>query len=343
MIFSELTRERFKRFKKVKRAYYSLWILGILFLLSLFSDILVNSKPLFIRYNGRNFLPIFFFYNDQDFGGKYKTEADYEALVEDSVFVKNSFIIKTIIPHDPLYPYLSLDSEPPHPPSVKHLLGTDSMARDVLARLIYGFRTCMLFSLTLTLLSTVIGIIIGCIQGYWGGKVDILIQRFIEIWSSMPFLYVVILVGSIYGRGFVLLLVVMAIFQWIGLSYYMRGEFLKLKNMTYAKSARAMGYGSLNILFKQILPNALTPVITLVPFMVIGGISSLTALDFLGFGFPPPAPSWGELLQQGLKNLSAPWIALSTVIALFITLLLTTFIGEGVREAFDPKSEYRIE
>lgn len=343
MFLSELTVERYKRFKKVKRAYYSLWVLGVLFLLSLFSELLVNSKPLFIRYNGRNFFPVLAFYKDEDFGGKYKTEAEYEKLMESEAFLSESFVIKTLIPHDPLHPYLSLDSEPPHPPSSKHLLGTDSMARDVLARLIYGFRTCMLFSLMLTFVSTVIGVIIGCIQGYWGGKIDIMIQRFIEIWSSMPFLYVVILVGSIYGRGFVLLLVVMAIFQWIGLSYYMRGEFLKLKNMTYVKSAKAMGYGPLNILFRQILPNALTPVITLVPFMVIGGISSLTALDFLGFGFPPPAPSWGELLQQGLKNLSAPWIALSTVIALFVTLLLTTFIGEGVREAFDPKSEYRIE
>lgn len=343
MIISELTKERFKRFKKVKRAYYSLWILGTLFVLSLFSDILVNSKPLFVRYEGRNYLPILFFYSDLDFGGKYKTEADYESLLMNPEFKKNSFIIKTIIPHDPLHPYLDLDSEPPHPPSAKHLLGTDSMARDVLARLIYGFRTCMLFSLILTFVSTLLGIVIGCIQGYWGGKIDIMIQRFIEIWSSMPFLYVVILVGSIYGRGFVLLLCIMAIFQWIGLSYYMRGEFLKLKNMTYVKSARAMGFGPFNILFRQILPNALTPVITLVPFMVIGGISSLTALDFLGFGFPPPAPSWGELLQQGLKNLGAPWIALSTVSALFVTLLLTTFIGEGVREAFDPKSEYRIE
>jgi microcin C transport system permease protein len=192
-------------------------------------------------------------------------------------------------------------------------------------------------------MGAVMGIIIGGIQGYLGGVVDIVTQRLIEIWSSLPFLYVVILVGSIYGSNFVLLLFIMVVFHWIGLSYYMRGEFYRLKNMTYIKAARAVGIGHVSIFFRQILPNALTPVITIMPFSLIGGITSLTALDFLGFGLPPPAPSWGELLSQGLNNLYAPWIAISTVSALFITLLLTTFIGEGVREAFDPKSEYRIE
>ena len=186
------------------------------------------------------------------------------------------------------------------------------MARDV-ARLIYGFRTCMLFSLVLALLEAVFGVIIGGVQGYLGGKVDIVVQRLIEIWSSLPFLYVVILVGAIYGRNFALLVVIMALFQWIGLSYFMRGEFYKLKSMTYVKAARAIGVGPIGILFGQILPNALTPLITIMPFSVIGGISSLTALDFLGFGLPPPAPSWGELLQQGLNNLYAPWIAAFTV------------------------------
>jgi ABC-type uncharacterized transport system, permease component len=201
----------------------------------------------------------------------------------------------------------------------------------------------MLFSLLLALLEAVFGIVIGGIQGYLGGKVDIVVQRFIEIWSSLPFLYVVILVGSIYGSNFALLVVIMALFQWIGLSYFMRGEFYKLKNMVYVKSARAVGVGPIGILFGQILPNALTPVITILPFSVIGGISSLTALDFLGFGLPAPASSWGELLQQGLNNLYAPWIAISTVLAIFITLMLTTFIGEGTRDAFDPKSEDRLE
>jgi microcin C transport system permease protein len=201
----------------------------------------------------------------------------------------------------------------------------------------------MVFSLLLALLQAVFGVIIGGIQGYLGGKTDIIMQRVTEIWSSLPFLYIVILIGSIYGSSFFLLLIIMALFEWIGLSYFMRGEFYKLKNMTYVKASRALGTSTTGILFGQILPNALTPLITILPFSIIGGISALTALDFLGFGLPPPAPSWGELMQQGLSNLYAPWIAVSTVAALFITLLLTTFIGEGIREAFDPKSEDRLE
>jgi microcin C transport system permease protein len=201
----------------------------------------------------------------------------------------------------------------------------------------------MVFSLLLMLMGAILGIVIGGIQGYLGGTLDIVVQRLIEIWSSLPFLYVVILVGSVYGRSFILLLLIMAIFQWIGLSYYMRGEFYRIKNMTYVKAAKALGIGPVRIFFRQILPNALTPLITIMPFTVVLGITALTALDFLGFGLPPPAPSWGELLGQGLKSLYAPWIAISTVSALFTTLLLATFTGEGVREAFDPKSEYRIE
>jgi microcin C transport system permease protein len=201
----------------------------------------------------------------------------------------------------------------------------------------------MLFSLSLAFCDAVLGILIGGIQGFMGGKVDIIVQRLIEVWSALPFLYVVILLGSIYGSGFGMLLFVMALFGWIGLSYYMRGEFFRLKSMNYVKAARALGIGPVRIFLHQILPNAMTPVITILPFTVVGGISALTALDFLGFGLPPPMPSWGELLTQGLQNLQSPWIAVSTVAALFITLLLATFIGEGIREAFDPKSFSRME
>lgn len=342
-MFSELTKDRFRRFKRIKRAYYSLWILGIAFFLSLFSEFIVNDKPLYLRYKGKSYFPVLSFYSEQTFNGKYKTEADYLTLKENEEFQKHGFMIFPFIPHSPLHSYLEMANTPPHRPSKSHPLGTDSMARDVLSRLIYGFRICMLFSLILMSLGVILGIVIGGIQGYLGGKVDIVVQRIIEIWASLPFLYVVILMGSIYGRSFTLLLLIMVIFQWIGLSYYMRGEFLKLKSMTYVKAAKAIGMKPFNILIRQILPNALTPVITLMPFIVISGIASLTALDFLGFGLPPPTPSWGELLQQGLKSLYAPWIAISTIAALFTTLLLTTFIGEGIREAFDPKAEYHIE
>jgi microcin C transport system permease protein len=342
-VFSELTKDRLRRFKRIRRAYYSFWILVIAFVLSLFSEMIANDKPLFLRYKGHSYFPVLFFYSGQTFGGKYKTEADYLALKKDEAFQKQGFMGLPIIPHSPLHSYLDLKGNPPHPPSRRHWLGTDAVARDILARLIYGFRICMVFSLCLMVMGAILGITIGGVQGYLGGVVDIAAQRLIEIWSSLPFLYLVILVGSIYGQSFLLLLVIMVVFQWIGLSYYMRGEFLRLKTMTYIKAARAAGIGPISIFFRQILPNALTPVITIMPFSLIGGITALTALDFLGFGLPPPTPSWGEMLSQGLNNLYAPWIAISTVSALFITLLLATFIGEGVREAFDPKSEYRIE
>jgi microcin C transport system permease protein len=342
-MFSELTKERLKRFKKIRRAYYSLWILGIAFVFSLFSEFIVNDKPLYLSYQGKAYAPVLFFYPGETFGGQYKTEADYRALRADERFAGQGSMVFPPIPHSPLHAYLDMANNPPHPPSAAHWLGTDSMARDILARLIYGFRICMVFAVCLMLMGAFLGITIGGVQGYLGGVVDIAAQRLIEIWSSLPFLYVVIMVGSIYGSNFMLLLLVMVLFQWIGLSYYMRGEFLKLKQMTYVKAARALGIGPIRIFFRQILPNALTPVITIMPFSLIGGITALTALDFLGFGLPPPTPSWGELLSQGLNNLYAPWIAISTITALFTTLLLATFIGEGVREAFDPKAEYRIE
>jgi len=342
-MISELTRDRFRRFKRIRRAHYSFWLLGIAFIISLFSEFIANDKPLYLRYMGKSYFPVLTFYSSETFGGRYRTEADYPALKKNTQFKRHGFMIFPIIPHGPFRSYLEMEGSPPHPPSQKNWLGTDSVARDVLTRLLYGFRTCMIFSLCLMVMGAILGIIIGGIQGYLGGVVDIVVQRLIEIWSSLPFLYLVILVGSIYGRNFILLLAVMAIFQWIGLSYYMRGEFLRLKNLTYVKVARALGIGPVSIFFRQILPNALIPVITIMPFSLIGGITALTALDFLGFGLPPPAPSWGEMLSQGLNNLYAPWIAISTVAALFTTLLLATFIGEGVREAFDPKAEYRIE
>jgi len=343
-VLSELTRDRLKRFRRTRRAHVSFWILGVAFVLSLFSEFIANDKPLFLRYQGNAYFPVVRFYPATTFGGAYGTEADYHRLREDSTFRANGgTMLFPIIPYGPLRTNLELEGSPPHAPSREHWLGTDNSARDVAARLIYGFRICMLFSLLLSLVTAVLGIVIGGLQGYLGGKVDITVQRLIEIWASLPFLYVVILLGSIYGRTFGILLLITAMFGWVGLSYYMRAEFLKHKNMTYVKAGRALGFGSFRIFFRQILPNATTPVITIMPFTVVSGISALTALDFLGFGLPPPMPSWGEMLQQGLENIHKPWIALSSVTALFMTLLLATFIGEGVREAFDPKSGYRIE
>ncbi|MDQ3621164.1 MAG: ABC transporter permease [Verrucomicrobiota bacterium] len=339
-MFSDLARTQFRKFKSIRRAWWSLWILAITFFLSLFSEHLANDRPLFIRYQERSYFPTLRFYSGQTFGGPYKTEANYRALREDPAFRKNgNWMLLPPIPHNPLHPYLDLAGEPPHKPSARHWLGTDEAARDVAARLLYGYRICMLFALSLTAIDALLGIAIGGLQGYFGGKIDLLAQRGIEIWSSLPILYVAILIGSIYGQGFATLLFVLALFYWIGLSYYMRGEFLRLKNMSYVWAARALGASHSRILAREILPNALTPAVTILPFRIVAGISALTALDFLGFGLPPPTPSWGELLKQGLDNyLQAPWLAITSVLALFITLLLASFVGEGARAAFDPKS-----
>ena len=343
-MFSPLTRSRLKKFRSIKRAWVSFLILTTLFVLSLLSEQIANDHPLLLRYDGRFYFPTLKFYPSDTFGGQYKTEAKYLLLRNDPQFkAKGGWMLLPIIPHDPLHPYLDSPGNPPHPPSRQHWLGTDSSARDVLARLIYGFRICMMFALSLTAIGTVLGIIIGGVQGYVGGRMDLTAQRLIEIWSSLPFLYVVILFGSIYGQSFGILLFVTALFQWIGLSYYMRGEFFKLREQSYVLAAKSLGAGHARILFRQMLPNAMTPVITLLPFSVVAGISTLTALDFLGFGLPPPTPSWGEMIGQGLQNLQAPWIATSAVCALFITLMLATFIGEGVRDAFDPKSLTKLQ
>lgn len=343
-LLSELTRERLRKFRRIRRAHVSFWILASALFLSLFSEFIANDAPLYLGYRGKSYFPVVKFYPGTEFGGPYATEPDYLALRKDAAFREaGGFMLFPIIPYGPSRANLELAGTPPHAPSREHWLGTDNTARDVLSRLIYGFRVCMLFGLSLAASAALLGIVIGGIQGYLGGKADILIQRLVEIWSALPFLYVVILLGSVYGSGFGILLFVITLFDWIGLSYYMRGEFYRVKGMNYIRAARALGLGHFRIFFGEILPNSLTPVITIIPFIVIGGISSLTALDFLGFGLPPPMPSWGEMLGQGLQNLQAPWIALSSVTALFCTLLLATFVGEGVREAFDPKSLQRIE
>jgi microcin C transport system permease protein len=341
---TELTKQRFAKFRQNKLAWLSFIILFIAYMASLTSPWLVNDKPLLLKYNGKFYCPAFFHYPQNEFYGSYATEPNYRELM--LYAKKNSvpvFAIFPPIPWNPIKSQLLEEGSPPYAPSAEHLLGTDAHGRDVLSRLIHGFRICMSFSLLLSLIGTFLGIVIGGIQGYFGGKLDITFQRLIEIWAALPFLYVVILLGSIYGQGFWMLAVIMAAFSWIGLSYYMRAEFFKIKQMQFVKAAEVLGLSHKRIFFKEILPNALTPVITLFPFSIIGGISGLTSLDFLGFGLQAPTPSWGDLLSQGLANLYAPWITLFTISALFITLMLASFIGEGIRNAFDPKFGDRYE
>ncbi|HAO99963.1 MAG TPA: ABC transporter permease [Fibrobacteres bacterium] len=343
-MFSELTRDRFRRFRGIRRAWWSLLILSIAFVLSLFSEFLANDKPLILRHQGKTYFPVVRFYPESNFGLPNATEADYLALNKDASFKSSGgWMLFPPVHWGPYRAHLDLEGNPPHPPSRQHWLGTDNTARDVLSRLLYGFRLCMVFALVIAILAAALGILIGGLQGYVGGWTDMLGQRFIEIWSALPFLYVVILLGAIYGRGFALLVFVVAIFEWIGLSYYLRAEFYRLKNLNYVRAARALGIPEWRIFLRHVLPNALTPVVTILPFTLIAGISTLTSLDFLGFGLQPPAPSWGELLRQGLDNLHAPWLAVTSTTALFITLMLATFVGEGVREAFDPKADARVE
>jgi len=342
-MFSQVTQQQIRRFRSLKRAWYSLWILIGAFVISLFSEHIVNDRPLLLTYKGSLYFPTLKFYSEETFGGSHGTEAQYKELREDPSFTaEGGWMIFPPIPYNPLRSDLKLPGNPPHAPSHLHWLGTDDSGRDVLARLIYGFRTSMTFALVLVVIEVFSGILIGGIQGYMGGKFDIVAQRLTEIWAALPFLYVVILLGSIYGQGFGILVLVFSIFQWIGLSYYMRAEFFKLKNLAFVSAAKAMGTSHFRIIFRHILPNGLNPVVTLLPFSLIGSISALSALDFLGFGLPPPSPSWGEMLSQGLKNLYAPWLTIASVGALFCTLLLASFIGEGARAAFNPKENDKI-
>ena len=340
-MFSELSHQRIKNFYRNKKASASFFILFFVFVLSLFSEFIANEKPILILYKSKIYLPIFFSYRATEFDYREKSEAriNYLELKANEAFQKKAFYIDPPYSYGPYHAYLAKEGFPPYLPSLQdHWLGTDRQGRDLFARLLYGFRVSMLFALSITLLSMFLGVIIGGLQGYKGGIFDIIGQRFVEIWSALPFLYVVILIGSIYGRSFFILVFLQTLFSWIGISYYMRAEFLRIKNETYINAAVALGLGRIHIFFKQILPNAITPLITLAPFNILGGIGALTALDFLGFGLPPPTPSWGEILRQGLDVIREfPHLTIITTIVLFITLLLTALIGEGLRDAFDPK------
>lgn len=335
-----LARRRWRSFRKNKRGFYSLVIFSLLLFTSLFAELLSNDKPFLVKYNDSYFFPIFKAYPETVFDGDFESETDYrDEYILKKFSLNGNFVIFPINPHSYNSINLNLDVPVPSPPTRENLLGTDDRGRDVLARLIYGFRLSALFGLALTFIGTALGIVAGAIQGYFGGRTDITFQRFIEIWGAMPELYLLIIFASIFKPSVLLLLILLSMFGWMGLSDYVRAEFLKGRNMEYVKAAKALGVGNLTIMHRHLLPNGMTPVITFLPFRMSGAILALTSLDFLGLGVPPSTPSLGELLAQGKANIDAWWLSLSTFIVLVGTLVLLIFIGEALREAFDPRKQ----
>ncbi|BAK11946.1 inner membrane ABC transporter permease protein YejE [Pantoea ananatis AJ13355] len=336
MRLSPLNQQRWQRFRHHRRGYWSLWIFLSVFMLSLCAEFIANDKPLLVHYQQRWYSPLFFNYSESDYGGPFATAADYQdpwlqqrienhgwALWAPIRFGANSINFASQVPF-------------PSPPSRQNWLGTDANGGDVMARLLYGLRISLLFGVLLTLFSSVIGIVIGAIQGYFGGKVDLIGQRLIEVWSGMPSLFLLILLSSVIQPSFWWLLLVTVLFGWMSLVSVVRAEFLRTRNFDYIRAAQALGVSDGRIMLRHILPNAMVATLTFLPFILCGSITTLTSLDFLGFGLPIGSPSLGELLLQGKNNLQAPWLGLSGFFTLAILLSLLIFIGEAVRDAFDP-------
>jgi microcin C transport system permease protein len=332
-----LTQRRFANFRANRRGFWSLWIFLALFGTSLFSEFIANDKPLLIRYDGALYFPVFQSYPETAFGGDFPTEADYrEAGLQKDIRAKG-WMLFPLIPFSYRTINYDLPEPAPAPPSAVDWLGTDDQGRDVLARLLYGFRISVLFGLALTILSSIIGIAAGAIQGYFGGLTDLLFQRFMEIWGGLPILYFLIILASIVQPNFWWLLGLMLLFSWMGLVDLVRAEFLRARNFDYVRAARALGVSNPVIIVRHVLPNALVATFTFMPFILSGGVTTLTALDFLGFGLPAGSPSLGELLAQGKNNLQAPWLGMTAFLTLAMMLSLLVFIGEAVRDAFDPR------
>jgi len=335
-----LTRRRIENFRANRRAYWSLWIFLVLFVLSLFAEFIANNRPLLIHYDGSFYVPILHNYSERTFGGFLPSEADYSDPQVVSLIREKGWIVWPIIP----YSYSTITNAPgPYPaaPSGSDWLGTDDQGRDVLARLIYGFRISVLFGLALTIASSAIGVAAGAVQGFFGGVVDLGMQRFIEIWSGLPVLYLLIILATFVQPDFWWLLGLMLLFSWTSLVDVVRAEFLRARNFDYVRAARALGVGDGMIMFRHVLPNAMVATITFMPFLLNGSITTLTSLDFLGFGLPAGSPSLGELLAQGKNNLQAPWLGITAFVVLSLMLSLLTFVGEGVRDAFDPRKVTR--
>ncbi len=326
------------RFKANRRGYVSLWLFAFLFVTTLFAEVLCNDKPLLVSYQGEWYFPAFKTYSEKTFGGDFDTEADYtDSYVRDLLTAGENWVLDPFVPYSYETINFASDAPNPAPPSAQNMLGTDDRGRDVFARLVYGFRISVWFAFALTAVGVLIGIVMGAVQGYFSGRLDLTMQRLIEVWASMPELYLLILFASIFQPSIWLLLILLSLFGWMGLSDYVRAEFLRGRNMDYVRAARAMGLSNFAIMQRHLLPNSMTPVITFLPFRVSGSILALTSLDFLGLGVPPSTPSLGELLSQGKENIEAWWLSMSTFIVLVGSLMLLIFIGEALREALDTR------
>jgi microcin C transport system permease protein len=331
-------RRAWRRFRKNRLGFWSLVLFVALVVLSLFAEVISNDKPLLVRYENRFYFPMLQVYPEKTFGGDFETETDFlDPFIREQLTRNGNWALYAPNPYGPKT--LNYFAKEPNPskPTRDNLLGTDDRGRDMLAQLIYGFRLSVLFALALTAIGVLIGVITGAIQGFFAGKIDLAFQRFIEIWDSMPELYLLIIFSAIFAPSVSLLLILLSLFGWMGLSQYVRAEFLRNRQMDYVRAARALGVGNGRIMWKHILPNSMTPVITFLPFRMSAAILALTSLDFLGLGVPPGTPSLGELLSQGKNNIDAWWISLSTFGVLVMTLLLLTFMGDALRDALDPR------
>lgn len=336
---SPLTRQKIQKFKSIKRGYYSLLFFTFLVGLSLCAELLVNSRALLVKYNDQYYFPTYgAILPGTTFGLDYEYETDYKKLRTQFQGTDN-WVLMPLVPYNPFESHYQEGQFPPYSPSRKyqHYLGTDTLARDILARLFYGFRIAIFFSLTLLFFSYLIGISVGCLIGYIGGWFDLIFQRIIEIWANTPSLYVVIIVASIVFPSLLTLVAIMVFFGWTDMTWYMRTSTYKEKSKEYVLAAKALGASHQRVIFHHILPNVISVIITFIPFSIVFGITSLTALDYLGYGLPKPTPSWGELLKEGTSQLDALWIVSSVIVAMVSVLTMVTFIGEAIREAFDPK------
>lgn len=361
---SPVNQRRWQNFKANRRGYWSFWIFLVLFVLSLFAEFIANDRPLVASYKGEMLFPVVVDYPEEKFGG-FLAQTDYRSdFIRDEINANGWMIwppirysygtVNSNIPHSaPTAPFWLMSKEErcsgyaggvEDPNCVLgnlNWLGTDDQARDVMARMIYGFRISVLFGLALTIASAVVGVSAGAVQGYFGGWTDLLMQRFIEIWSSMPVLYILLIIAAILPPGFFVLLGIMLLFSWVGFVGVVRAEFLRARNFEYVNAARALGVGNATIMWRHLLPNAMVATLTFLPFILSGSITTLTSLDFLGFGMPPGSPSLGEMIAQGKSNLQAPWLGLTAFVVMSVMLSLLIFVGEATRDAFDPRKTFR--